>query len=175
MPCCAKGPASIAWRKRYFRGSSDRSDRGRHVADARSGLLLQHHRGEVRGHVMDRHPEGTAVGKVDQVGEEGGPSRGRHRHSCQGRGGERAAAMSADEWLHMVHALYAQHAPNRKALYGAMTALRDVPCVELRLQTRALEILSVTPSVTPMCTWQGCASASKAEPNPKTHTGLKTG
>jgi hypothetical protein len=32
-----------------------------------AGVLFQRHRGEFRGHVMDRHPEGTAVGEVAQV------------------------------------------------------------------------------------------------------------
>jgi hypothetical protein len=39
--------------------------------------------------------------------------------------------MSADEWLHTVRALCAQHAPNRKDLCGAMTALGDVSQIQL--------------------------------------------
>jgi hypothetical protein len=35
-----------------------------------AGVFFQRHSGEVRGHVMDRHPEGTAMGEVDQA--EGG-------------------------------------------------------------------------------------------------------
>jgi hypothetical protein len=32
-----------------------------------AGVLFQRHRGEVRGHVSDRHPERMTVGEVDQV------------------------------------------------------------------------------------------------------------
>jgi hypothetical protein len=32
-----------------------------------ASVLFQRHRGEVGAHVMDRHPEGTAVGTVDQI------------------------------------------------------------------------------------------------------------
>jgi hypothetical protein len=35
-----------------------------------AGVFFQRHSGKVRGHVVNRHPEGTAVGEVDQA--EGG-------------------------------------------------------------------------------------------------------
>jgi hypothetical protein len=50
--------------------------------------------------------------------------------------------MSADEWLQMVRALCAQHAPNKAALlFRAMNALRDVPPGELRPRSRIEEAL----------------------------------
>jgi hypothetical protein len=47
--------------------------------------------------------------------------------------------MSADEWLDMARALCAQHAPNRRNLIDAMTALENVVRAELRHELRAQE------------------------------------